>query len=54
MTDQLFMIVYEARRSRGCHIQRLYKTAMMDELNKYFSKNLIANNVRKDDMKLTT
>ena len=27
---------------------------MVDELNEYFSKDLIANNLRKDNMKFTT
>ena len=27
---------------------------MVNELSEYFSKDLIANNLRKDDMKLTT
>jgi len=51
---QRLMIVDKARRSGGRHVQRLYETTMMDELSKYFSKYLIASDLRKDDMKFTT
>src|SRR5271163_2530889 len=44
------MVVDKAPRSSGCHVQRLYETTMVDELSEYFSKDLIASDLRKDDI----